>query len=504
VLVVPPVSESSRSRRLVTGAVVVTAAVLAGAMANRQPLLTIGACVLLALAIATLAWPELPTLAVIFLLYTNAVGVAVTHHGLPLLAGLLFPAALLVPLAYHLVSCRQRLVLGPVAGWMLLFLTAQAFAALISQDRAYSLGAVATYLAEGLVFYLMIVNVVRTERMLRLAVWTLLLAGGLLGVLGLHQQLTGNFGSDYGGFAQVSAASFKVGPETLAGQSEQPRLAGPIGQQNHHAQLMLMLLPLGFFLASSARRRLFTVAAAALTILTLAGMGLTFSRGAAVGLVLGLIVAAALGYLRPRHLVVLCLGSVLLLQAFPDLGLRLTSVPELAELVTSADGGPGLEAADGATQSRTTEMTAAARVFLDHPVIGVGPSMFRFYYDDYTEGRGLRVVGDERVAHNLFLELAANTGILGLGSFLGAVGLTLLQLTRVRRRCLSQHPQLAAIATAFFLAITSYLATGLFLSPAFARYFWLIMAIAWATCSVGAGLSGKPPAGKPIRQLEPV
>ncbi|MGH9037271.1 MAG: O-antigen ligase family protein [Acidimicrobiia bacterium] len=500
----PAPGSETRSRRVVSGVVVVAAAALAGAMAGRHPFLIVGCAALLALGVASLDWPELPTLAVILLLYTNAIGIAVTQHGLPLLAGLLFPAALFVPLAYHLVARRRRFVIGPVVSWMLLFLAAQAFAALLSQDRAYSLAAVATYLAEGLVFYLMIVNVVRSYQVLRLAVWTLLLAGGLLGALALHQQVTGSFGNDYGGFAQVSDASFKVGQETISGTAEQPRLAGSLGQQNHHAQVMLMLLPLGFFLAVRERRRLLTLAATALTLLILVGVGLTFSRGAAVALLLVLIIAAGLGYLRPRQILLLVLGGVVLLQAFPELGLRLTSVTELAELVNKADGGPGLEGADGSTQSRTTEMTAAARVFLDHPVIGVGPSMFRFYYDDYTDGRGLRTYDGERVAHNLYLELAANTGLLGLGSFLGAVGVTLVSLARVRRRCLDRRPELASMATAFLLAIVSYLATGLFLSPAYARYFWLIMALAWATCRLGADLPDEVDITTSDRRMEPV
>jgi O-antigen ligase len=175
----------------------------------------------------------------------------------------------------------------------------------------------------------------------------------------------------------------------------------------------------------------------------------------------------------------------MVLLLFPQYGVRLTSITEVVGLVTASGGEPGLEAADVSTQSRTTEMTAAAQVFLDHPVIGVGPAMFRYYYDEYTDGVGLRYKYPERVAHNLFLELAADTGILGLGSFLGVVVVTLRSLARVRRRCHHRSPELAAMATAFLLAIVSYLATGLFLSPAYARYFWLIMALAGAACSLG-------------------
>jgi O-antigen ligase len=108
------------------------------------------------------------------------------------------------------------------------------------------------------------------------------------------------------------------------------------------------------------------------------------------------------------------------------------------------------------------------------------------------------------VAHNLYLELAANTGLLGLGSFLGAVGVTLVSLARVRRRCLDRRPELASMATAFLLAIVSYLATGLFLSPAYARYFWLIMALAWATCRLGADLPDEVDITTSDRRMEPV
>jgi hypothetical protein len=486
-LVIPAARRDGDWRhRVATSVAVVSAATLTAWAAGGHPALVAAGTALLALGVATLAWPELPTLAVMVLLYTNAVGIAVSHHGVPTVAGLVFPAALLVPLAHHFINRKQKFVAGPVVTWMLAFLAVQAVAALLSEDRSHSLDAVTTYLTEGVILYLLVVNTVRSLRVLRMAVWALLLAGGLLGALAFHQQATGRFDNNYGGFAQVSAAAFETGPDILDDPEEQPRLAGAIGQQNYHAQLMLMLVPLGFLLAWHQRSRLLAVAATGLTALILIGTGLTFSRGAAVGLGLVLVVATILGYLKFRQLLLLALGAALVLALFPQYGVRLTSVTELTSLITASGGEPGLEAADNSTQSRTTEMGAAARVFLDHPLFGVGPSMFRFYYDTYTDGVGLRAKGGERVAHNLYLELAADTGLLGLGSFLAAVGVTLASLARTRKRCLAQHPELAWLATGFLLAIVSYLATGLFLSPAFVRYFWLMMALAWVVCSLGA------------------
>jgi hypothetical protein len=42
------------------------------------------------------------------------------------------------------------------------------------------------------------------------------------------------------------------------------------------------------------------------------------------------------------------------------------------------------------------------------------------------------------------------------------------------------------MATAFFLAIISYLTTGIFLSLAFERYFWLILGLADALIIIAA------------------
>lgn len=467
------------------GLVLLWAAAAVGAMAAGLPPIVTAAGALAALATAALLRPDLATPVLVLLLYTNAVGLAVTRYGLPEQVGLVFPAVLLLPLAHHLVVRRRPLVFGPAAGWMLVLLAVQILGVMRAREPAWAAEAAVEYLTEGVIFYLLVVNAVRTAQALRWAVWALLLAGAILGGLALHQQATGRFDSDYAGFAQVSAATFETGDETLAGTPEQPRLAGAIGQQNYHAQLMLMLVPIGVLATGTARSARAGLVAGGLTGLTLAGAALTFSRGAAVALVLVVLVAWTLGLFRRRHLLLMLVGAFAVLQLFPQYAQRLGSVTEVAALLTGADGGVGLEAADGSTQSRTTEMAAAAAVFADHPILGVGPSSFRFYYEEYTEGVGLRSKETERVAHNLYLEMAANSGLLGLGAFLAAAGVTLVNLSRARRRLAEVDPALAGMAAAFFLAIVAYLASGLFLSLAFARYFWLVMALAWAVCTIG-------------------
>jgi hypothetical protein len=67
---------------------------------------------------------------------------------------------------------------------------------------------------------------------------------------------------------------------------------------------------------------------------------------------------------------------------------------------------------------RTTLWGAAARLFAEHPLLGVGPDNFRHYYGVEL---GLEA-WDERVqANNVYLEVLADLGLLGLAAFVWVV-----------------------------------------------------------------------------------
>src|SRR5439155_1514577 len=90
---------------------------------------------------------------------------------------------------------------------------------------------------------------------------------------------------------------------------------------------------------------------------------------------------------------------------------------------------------DGAIRGRMTEMMAALFVFLDHPVIGVGPGQYMPVYSQaYMNVPGaLRHITVERRAHSMYFELAAENGMVGLGLFLAIVGLIQFRLWRAWR-----------------------------------------------------------------------
>ena len=455
---------------------VVCVAIALGGVSVFTPLLGVAAAAALLTGVAILAYPHGAAPLVAFLLYSNLAAVAVRYHGVPrpLAAGT--SLLLAVPVAYRVLLRRERLVVQPVVPLLMLLGVVQLCGVLFARQPADAASGLIALLVEGLGFFLLFTNAVRDEGVLRRTIWALLLAGLLIGAVPTFQRLTGTFYNDYGGLAQVNTT---VGtPSTLASIA---RAGGPIGDENRFAQVMLMLLPLGVLCIVNERGKRRWLALVA-TSLTASGFALAASRGGAVGLALVLALLPALGLLSLRKLSWIVLGLLVLAVATPQYRNRLASIANLPHLF-----GQGLteeQEPDGAMKGRATEMLAAAHVFLDHPLIGVGPGMFPLYSQEYGNRLGLRRLETNRESHSLYLGIAAENGALGLGLFLWIGGLTLVRLARARRRCAQLRPELANTAAAVLVALLLYFATGVFLHFSFQRYFFLMLALAWSVIFV--------------------
>jgi len=471
-----------RSRMALLLASVLGFAGALGLLAARQPLFAIASVVAVLLVVAILSWPDSATLVVVFTIFSNAAVIAVRFHGVPSTFAIIVPMLLMIPLASCLIFRREKLIVTPALPLLFLYLLVQVIGTLLADYIDTATSTLLSYVMEGLGLYLLITNVVRTPKMLRWVVWTLLVTGAFLGLLSLIQQVTHTYTNNYAGFAQMSNAAFDSSGDTVNGVY-QKRLAGPLGDQNYYAQVMLMLVPIGFFRFWSERRVFLRILALAFTILCATGMLLTFSRGGAVGFVLTLGIVTLMGYIKPYQIVLLLLAGMLTLTALPQFATRLNTLDRLSGVADQDSG--GITEADSSIQSRMSEMLTAGLVFIDHPVVGVGPGTFKYYYPEYSELVGLRAFHTTaRAAHDLYLAMAAETGALGLACFLASIFVTLRQLSRLRKQCSKSHPEFANMATGYLLAIISYLAAGLFLSFAYERYFWMMLALAGATAYV--------------------
>ena len=475
----PPSRAASRRARLV--ALVALTATIAGSLAigglaAGTPLLAVfGAFAALAALIIAIR-PEYAVIPVVALIYSNAAVVMVQFQGMPVVLAAAVPFILVAPLAYDLLANRRPVVITPALPWIFLYLVVQLVSSIGAADVGAAAEATGGFLLEGLLLYVLITNTVRSTETIRMVIWALIIVGAGLGALSLWQTVTETFTNDYFGFAQTEAA--------ITGLTETgiTRLAGPIGEKNRYAQIMLMLVPLALMQASAERSRLLKVAALGCGALAAIAVALTFSRGAALAFGLIVLAMVALRYIRPSQLLVGALIVGLVFVIVPQYAARIATLADVSALLSDE---PAAAETDNSLLSRATENLAALNVFADHPVIGVGPEQFPQYYRTYADVVGISVRAADREAHNLYLETAAETGILGFITFFGAAFTTLIELTRARAAALRRgRADLAAMATGFLLALMAYLTTGLFLHLSFARYYWLILALAGATAYV--------------------
>jgi putative inorganic carbon (hco3(-)) transporter len=128
---------------------------------------------------------------------------------------------------------------------------------------------------------------------------------------------------------------------------------------------------------------------------------------------------------------------------------------------------------------------AAWHVFLDYPILGVGPGHFSEYYSlPYCNRVGLIEQLKKYRGHNLYFETLAETGILGLVSFMAVILAIMRGLWKVRRRLHNEGSELADVAMAFFLCLVAYLISAIFAHLSYQRYFWLLMALCSATIHI--------------------
>jgi len=182
--------------------------------------------------------------------------------------------------------------------------------------------------------------------------------------------------------------------------------AGQTGALNHNAEGALFVLAFGVLLAFLPQARGKLAKAAAITGLAMvsAGIAFSFSRES----YFGVLAAVALFSLR-RSLRGLAGGTIAVICALPFLP---SSVMDRLDTVWSSNG------LDASSAARVDLWSSALRIFVSHPLFGVGYLNFSTVLPSYFTDTGTYPIGDIvfsqlDFAHNTFLSVLAETGIVG-------------------------------------------------------------------------------------------
>ncbi|MFI9009112.1 O-antigen ligase family protein [Actinosynnema sp. NPDC053489] len=255
--------------------------------------------------------------------------------------------------------------------------------------------------------------------------------------------------------AATAAGAVVAAAGALAGMAVegQARAAGPLEDPNDLAYFLVAALPL---LVALRHRAPAALAAVALT----AGAAATFSRGGALAL------TAALAWLLARRALPLraLVGAVAAL-AVLGVAAVLFAGPELDRAVREKNHVAALN-----VDTRELRWQAAARMVADHPALGVGPGGFRA---DYPAASNNAEIDEQTpVAHNTYLEVAAELGVPGFALFAALLVLTAVVSERVRRTTPDPLPIVAAQASLIAVVVAST-----FLSQQYYLPLWSLVAV---------------------------
>jgi len=286
--------------------------------------------------------------------------------------------------------------------------------------------------------------------------------------LTVAQAATGTFSSSYLGFAQAPVRQ-------VVGIHNSFRSAGPIGDPNFYALVLAVLVPVALMRLRDETRPVLRFVAGATTLLLIAGIVLTYSRGGLVTLFVSLVLFAILARVSAAHI---AFAAVVALPLVPFVPLAYWE-----RIGTLRQG-------DNSISKREQSQDVALQMFVDHPIGGVGANNYPIAYLPYAFRLNEPAAAEE--PHNLYLAVAAETGLLGLATFLATQALVLRYAWQRRKAALDRGDRVAeGLATTVILALLTYLAGVAFLPIAYPRYLWILVGLALAA-PASALIQGEP------------
>jgi putative inorganic carbon (hco3(-)) transporter len=416
-------------------------------------------------------------------LYADIPDALRAQYGIPSFFMFLAPALIALAIARRTLFL-ERFGVGwrRALWWMLAWGAVIVTSFLYATDRTRSAATLFDYL-DAIFIVLITTLFVRRREQLAPVAWALIGAGMFLAVLTVHQSLTGNFGSTYGGFARGELRS-------LLDKVHGMRAAGPLST-NYFALVLVALVPLAADRALHAAALSARWLARAGLALILAALFFTYSRGGFAALAAILLLMALATPRIPRIAFVLAPLALIAGLAF----LPATYVDRMSTFGQIWSGLRGRHVDDSAIRGRISEVRSAFMMIGDHPLFGVGSGNYEIRYPSYARVVALDGRREERAAHSLYLEVGSENGLIGLAVFGGLLVSTLLGVQRTRARFAADHDaESARLATALGISFAGFLIGSLFLHLSYPRFFWLLVGIAMA---VGA-LSQPQPAPEPI------
>ena len=284
-----------------------------------------------------------------------------------------------------------------------------------------------------IVMFVIMLNVVRTEKRLRGLVLLMVLSGCLFSVFAVND--------------------YRLGKLILRGQRISGIVGGLFQNPNDLSLHLVTMIPLAVALMLGTRSLLKRSLYSACALLMISGVVVTFSRGGFLGLVsAGGVMAWKLGR-KNRLAIGLVVPLALVLLIF---------------LAPSGYGGRLVTTADGSALARQDDLKRSLFIALRHPLLGVGMDNYVIYSNS------------DHATHNAYTQVAAETGIPALIIYIMFLVTPLRQLGRIERERFAQAQRsgLFYMTVGLEASLVGYMVSSFFASVAFLWYAYYLVACA--------------------------
>ena len=325
-----------------------------------------------------------------------------------------------------------------------------------------------TDLGKDIVIIYCILFALRQPQTWKQTTWLMFITTTILCLLSIYQLATNNYEQTFFRMASIQM-------DQALGAAPIPRVGGPINAPNLWAQVLVALSTLVFFRIIHEKQTVKKFAAVVMLGIFLYIVLNTYSRGAYLALAVDALVILFM-FRKRFNPIVLLAGVLIVALAIPLLPATYRDRFTSLFVVTTENG----VYQDTSLRGRSSEMLTGLAMFAEHPILGVGAGNYKPNYQRYAQLIGIEFRAEARDPHSLYVQLLAETGILGTIAF---VVMILFLFDALNKACkdLERAPHLAEWLpwlSAMRLALLSYLVTSIFLHNAYIRYLWILIAMA--------------------------
>ncbi len=360
--------------------------------------------------------------------------------------------------------CRgDRLRIGPVGKLLILYIAYMAVGILYSSHKMNSLS---TVLMWAVMFcgYLAITTVVFSRRRLQAALFFFAAAAGIVGLIACFQYILRdifNLSLPNQVWLPLDELFYRYFPIEVDMHIAPHRAASTFNNPNIMSEYLVMALPLTAICGFDGQRTRPKLAARVCLLLTMLGIGISFSRGAYLALLSMLLLIIVTNLRRITPLLLSLIAAVSL-------------IPEavISRFLTIGSTN------DFSISQRFAAWDVAVQTIIESPLAGLGPGIMNFW--EHVNNMGVNVPH----AHNIILQVLVEGGFIAL--FLLALVATKLLQNSIE--LLNHSPKTHLFGVFFLVFSVSFVVFGMvdypFLCPKLIGTFLTVLGFADAVCSL--------------------